>query len=579
MGERSSERPGSAAERETLAPPSSAETDAVHVWLAYKPGERIAERYLLLRKLDQGGMGVVWVAHHLGLDIHVALKLVRPEDGSVEAAERLVLEAQAAARLDHPAIVQVLDVGRTAEGDPFLVMELLDGESLADVLERRWTLDVVTAIQVILPIADALGAMHAKGIIHRDVKPENIFLARSDTGRWQPKLIDFGVASLGSPSSSPLTGRGEIVGTPRYLPPERIWGEDSDPRDDVWALCVMLYEMVAGARPFEGKDAAQLILALTLNEPEPLSFHGVDAPELWEILQRGFNQRRARWPSARALGKALAGELWRLGVTQDVSGVSLQANWIDGDGPPRSPRVATARAPEPPAPPAPPAVELVTTTKHRPPAAEIVTTKVQRPPTAEIVTTKIQRPQLALAVTRSAATADDVPVESPPPSEVVEQHISSAPPPPPVDSSRTLARAAAIGVLFLLLAGFLASKVSGRPSGPPLATAGAAVPPTTLPAAATAQTAPGVEAPPPRAMTTSASPTTERRPPRTRQSPPTSGASALPAVAPAPVSASAPAAATPLPASASVPAAGPPPAASATATPVAPDLKDPFQPR
>jgi eukaryotic-like serine/threonine-protein kinase len=534
------------ADRETPSP----ETDAVQVWLSYKPGERIAGRYLLLRKLEQGGMGVVWIAHHLGLDIHVALKLVRPEAGSPEATERLVLEAQAAARLDHPAIVQILDVGRTAEGDPFLVMELLDGESLADVLTRRRTLDVVTAIQVILPIAGALGAMHAKGIIHRDVKPNNVFLAHDDAGRWQPKLIDFGIVALSKPSSSPLTRRGEIVGTPLYLPPERIWGDPPDPRDDVWALCVMLYEMVAGAHPFAGTPFAQPIFTLTGNEPQPLSSRDAQEPELGEILLRGFNARSERWPSARALGEALARELRRRGVTQDISGVSLQASWID-DACPR------ARAPAPPAPPAPPAID-------------VATTKLQRPPAIEVVTTKLQRPQPAPVIVRSAAAADDHLAEAPPLlSPITERRTSSAPPAPPVDSNRALALAAAIGIL--ILAGLGAGTMLGRRSGTPSATLGSPVP-----ATATARTAPVAEAPPP-PEPTRVSTTTERRSPRTRQALPSHGSPAPPSAASAPAASSAPVASASTPAGSSAPSAAPPAPASGTATPLAPELKDPFQ--
>jgi serine/threonine-protein kinase len=300
--------------------------DAAEAWRSYAPGERIAGKYQLLRMLDQGGMGMVWVAHHLGLDVHVALKLVRPEVESPEAAERLVVEAQAAARLRHPAIVQVLDVGRTEEGGPFLVMELLDGECLADVLEREGRLDPITALRVILPVANALETMHDKGILHRDVKPDNVFLSHDDAGRWQPKLIDFGLARMDSRSrAGRITQRGAIVGTPVYLSPERIRGEDAGAQDDVWALCVMLYVMVTGALPFDGDNVIDVFVALSRGEPSSLASHGVNEPGLWDILRRGLGPREGRWPSVRALREALTAELLSRGATKDIAGLVLGA--------------------------------------------------------------------------------------------------------------------------------------------------------------------------------------------------------------------------------------------------------------
>ena len=171
--------------------------------------------------------------------------------------------------------------------------------------------------------------MHAKGILHRDVKPDNIFLAHDDAGRWQPKLIDFGLARLEARPLSPITQRGMVVGTPVYLAPERMFGEDADPRNDVWSLCVALYEMVTGEVPFEGDHPAQVLLAVRRGEPASLASHGVDDPELWAILKRGLSRRSARWASVRALGEALARELWKRGVTQDISGSSLWPSWVD----------------------------------------------------------------------------------------------------------------------------------------------------------------------------------------------------------------------------------------------------------
>ncbi len=297
------------------------------------PGDRIADKYLLLRLLEIGGMGAIWVAHHLGLDIHVAIKFIRAESYSAVAAERLMQEARAAARIDHPAIVHVSDVGRTAGGDTYLVMELLDGEALCDVLAREARLDPITTARVLLPIAAGLAAMHGKKIVHRDVKPENIFLSCDDSGRWQPKLIDFGLAR--SPNrGARLTQRGFVVGTPVYMSPERMVGDDATDQDDVWSLAVVLYETITGVVPFDDPRA--------FTAPRSLMEHGCGDEELWEILACGLARRRQRYASAQALGKALAAWLWKQGGTDDITGVALRPTWLDDDDVRRlsSPRVS-----------------------------------------------------------------------------------------------------------------------------------------------------------------------------------------------------------------------------------------------
>src|SRR5690606_25541789 len=174
--------------------------------------------YRLLSVLGEGGMGEVWEAKNIGLDAPVAIKLIRADLKEESAAERLVQEARAAARLGHPAIVRVFDVGETRFADPFIVMERLRGDNLGDLLGAEGRLPAVAAVQILLPIADALATAHLKGIVHRDIKPENIYLAEDENGELQPKLVDFGVAKLENAEfDTKLTMRGTIVGSPSYL--------------------------------------------------------------------------------------------------------------------------------------------------------------------------------------------------------------------------------------------------------------------------------------------------------------------------------------------------------------------------
>ena len=163
--------------------------------ILYLAGEVVGDRYRLVREIGRGGMGVVWVAHSLVLGVDVAVKLIRASASSA-LSSRMAREAHAAARLGHPALVRVFDFGWTRHGDPYLVMELVQGETLAAQLKRESRMPAIRAVQTLLPIADGLRLAHDKGIIHRDIKPDNVFLASDQLNRRQPKLLDFGIAKV-----------------------------------------------------------------------------------------------------------------------------------------------------------------------------------------------------------------------------------------------------------------------------------------------------------------------------------------------------------------------------------------------
>jgi serine/threonine-protein kinase len=278
-------------------------------------------------------MGVVWVAHSLVLGVDVALKLIRASVAGPAVASRMAREAHAAARLGHPALVRVFDFGWTNRGDPFLVMELVLGETLAALLARESRIPAIRAVQMLLPIADGLRLAHDRTIVHRDIKPENIFLASDTLGRAQPKLLDFGIAKVGPNTlEGKLTQFGAVLGSPEYMSPEQALGvDDVDERTDVWSLCIVLYEMVAGTIPFRKPNYNALMHAIINEQPRSISDHHTGDEALWLVLARGLAKERAqRWANMTELGEALALWLYEHGVKEDLSGNSVRAVWLDG---------------------------------------------------------------------------------------------------------------------------------------------------------------------------------------------------------------------------------------------------------
>jgi serine/threonine-protein kinase len=326
----------------------------------YGEGDVISGKYRLARMLGTGGMGDVWLAHNETLDIDVAIKLMRAESGGGDAADRLLREARAAARLGHPAIVRVFDFGSTDFGEPFIVMELLEGEDLATRLADHGRLSATKAVRSLLPVAHALAAAHSKGIVHRDLKPENIFLSRTEGDRIQPKVVDFGIAKIDRGKGLRLTKKGTVLGSPGYMSPEQARGEDADHRADIWSFCVVLYEVLTGTQPFVGKNENAILYAIISQEPAPITALASGDEDLSAILTKGLAKNPdKRWSSMRDLGVALATWLRVQGVNEDIAGVSLEATWLSASTP--------SDGPPPPSLPVPVAVERRAVTTERPP--------------------------------------------------------------------------------------------------------------------------------------------------------------------------------------------------------------------
>ncbi len=330
------------------------------------PADVVDGKYRLTRLVNSGGMGSVWEAQHVMLDMSVAIKMLpmaADENDAGTLSERLFDEARALAKLKHPAIVSVMDVGRMPDGATYIVMELLEGESLACTLQQRGRIEAAKAVRCALPIAHAMHFAHEQGMLHRDVKPDNIMLCQIGQARIQPKLIDFGLArapladggaapegaSHGARRSAtpdrtgnrPRTGAGQLVGSPHYMAPEQFLGESARAETDIWSFSVVLYELIAGAPPFDGTTFWALANAICNERPPPLA--AVD-PELWAIIERGLEKRPSdRWNGFRSLGEALASWLLSNGVSEDITGARISETWshtsakrdpFDSDPPP-----------------------------------------------------------------------------------------------------------------------------------------------------------------------------------------------------------------------------------------------------
>lgn len=299
---------------------------------SYGVGTIIAGKYELVRPLGEGGTGTMWLARNTALQSHVALRLLRADFANENAADRFLQEARVAARLDHPAIVRVFDFDETSHGDPFIVMDLLEGETLLALLSARGRVAPVKAVQIVLPVLDALAMAHERGIVHRDLKPESILLAR-EAGRTQPKIVDFGIAKtdLGVTKNT-VTRPGTAARGQGYVAPEQASSSSTiDARADVWAVCIVLYECITGRAALKGENYNALMHAIAEDDVVAITEVAGGDHELWTILQRGLKRDpAARWSSASELGRALAEWLMRHDVDVDISGERVGA-WIQQD--------------------------------------------------------------------------------------------------------------------------------------------------------------------------------------------------------------------------------------------------------
>ncbi len=275
-----------------------------------RQGDFLAGKYLLGDCLGIGGMGEVYRATNMSLGRNVAVKILNKEHTANEDdVLRFLREARAAAAVRHPNVVDVFDVARDDDGTPFIVQELLAGEDLEQYLlgQGRGRLSVAEAIEIMIPVAEAVGAAHAHQVVHRDLKPANIFLAKEGT-RITPKVLDFGACLYQTVGALSAKERRMLIGTPHYMAPEQVTtAGDVDGRADVWAIGVILFELLCGETPFEAEDVNQVLKYVRTRDIPPLREIARKAPESLEAvvgkcLER---DRKKRYADAGQLGAAL----------------------------------------------------------------------------------------------------------------------------------------------------------------------------------------------------------------------------------------------------------------------------------
>jgi len=276
-------------------------------------GEVIAGKYRIERVLGAGGMGVVFAAWHVQLNQRVALKFLSSEACSQpDAVARFLREAQALARLTSPHVARVMDVGTREQGEPYLVMEHLNGSDLRAVLRERGPLPISEAVGYLLQVGEAIAEAHALGIVHRDLKPSNLFLTQSADGSPLVKVLDFGIFKAISPETGPSsvleTHTGALVGSPEYMSPEQIRNAKRvDERSDIWSLGVVLHELLTAEVPFRGESITGTLAAIAADPVRPIRALRPEIPAgLEAVILRCLEKNvDRRWPSLVSWARAL----------------------------------------------------------------------------------------------------------------------------------------------------------------------------------------------------------------------------------------------------------------------------------
>ena len=328
-------------------------------------GAVIADRYNVIKKLGEGGMGTVYLAEHVKMGRKSAIKVMNPGMVSdADAISRFNREASNASRINHPNVASVYDFGETSDGLIYLAMEFIEGPSLTKVIEDSGSLPAIRAAEITRQAAEALSVAHDMGIVHRDLKPDNIMLAKGRDGADIVKVVDFGIAKAADGDGQKVTKTGLVVGTPEYMSPEQLAGDKLDGRSDTYSLALVTYAMMTGKLPFPAETIQESMIKRLTDDPKPLAETKPDVvwPEAVQTVITTALQRDAvnRYQTASEFGRAL-----HAAVQGMPRGRASAATAVIG-------RVSSPKAPSPaPADPtkAIPATRVNQATPHTPPKA------------------------------------------------------------------------------------------------------------------------------------------------------------------------------------------------------------------
>ncbi|MBX7119792.1 MAG: protein kinase, partial [Gemmatimonadaceae bacterium] len=274
-------------------------------------GSVIADRYHIIKKLGEGGMGTVYLAEHVKMGRKSALKVMNPGmNTDPDAIARFNREAANASRLSHPNVCAIYDFGETPEGLIYLAMEFIEGGALSSLIEKAGALAPARAASIVHQTADALQVAHDAGIVHRDLKPDNIMVAKNRDGSDQVKVVDFGIAKASSSDAQKVTKTGLVVGTPEYMSPEQLAGDKLDGRSDIYSLGLVAFNALTGLLPFPAQTAQEAMIMRLTDQPKTLAELRPDVAwpaELQATLDRALARDAAeRYASAAQFGREFA---------------------------------------------------------------------------------------------------------------------------------------------------------------------------------------------------------------------------------------------------------------------------------
>jgi Protein kinase domain len=306
-------------------------------------GSIIADRYHVLRKLGEGGMGQVYLAEHVKMGRRSAVKVMNPRMvHDADAISRFNREAANASRINHPNVAAVYDFGETGDGLIYLAMEFVEGLPLTRLIQQQGALPPLRAADIARQTAGALAVAHDMGIVHRDLKPDNIMVAKNRDGSDLVKVVDFGIAKAANNEAQQVTGTGLVVGTPEYMSPEQMAGDKLDGRSDVYSLALVTFNMLTGALPFPGESAQDAMIMRLTDKPKPLAEAKPDVVwtrEVQAVMDRALERDAdLRYQTAAEFGR----DLYRAVAAMPRSAAAEAGTQVIGAAPPPRPAASAA---------------------------------------------------------------------------------------------------------------------------------------------------------------------------------------------------------------------------------------------